>query len=199
MADFGHWRDVVADRMDLTHTTDDELLGAIAVRDGEAFTVFYRRHLPVALAYLMRETRDPELAADLAAEVFADVLLTAHRYLDHGITATPWVIGIARNKLLMSLRRGRVEAKARTRLGFEPVALDDADLERVVAMADDGEGPLQALMDELPDDERRAVLSRVVHERSDGDIASELSCSEMVVRKRVSRGLSRLRERLGGS
>ena len=192
-------KSVVADRMDLTHATDDELLGAIAARDGEAFTVFYRRHLPVALAYLMRETRDPELAADLAAEVFADVLLTAHRYLDHGITATPWVIGIARNKLLMSLRRGRVEAKARKRLGFEPVALEDADLERVVAVADDGQGPLQALVNELPDDERRAVLSRVVHERSYSDIASELSCSEMVVRKRVSRGLSRLRERLGGS
>jgi RNA polymerase sigma factor (sigma-70 family) len=54
-------------------------------------------------------------------------------------------------------------------------------------------------MNELPDDERRAVLSRVVHERSYRDIASELSCSEMVVRKRVSRGLSRLRGRLGGS
>jgi RNA polymerase sigma factor (sigma-70 family) len=183
----------------MRHATDDDLLGAIALRDAEAFTVFYRRHLAVTLAYLMRETRDPELAADLAAEVFADVLLTAHRYLDHGVTATPWVIGIARNKLLMSLRRGRVEAKARTRLGFEPVPLQDADIERVIAVADDGRGPLQALMNELPDDERRAVLSRVVHERSYRDIASELSCSEMVVRKRVSRGLSRLRGRLGGS
>jgi RNA polymerase sigma-70 factor (ECF subfamily) len=183
--------------MDLTRATDDELLGAIASRDAEAFTVFYRRHLPVTLAYLMRETHDPELAADLAAEVFAGVLLTAHRYLDHGLTATPWVIGIARNNLLLSLRRGRIEAKARLRLGFEPVALDDADLERVAAMADDGAAPLRALVDDLPDDERRAVLSRVVHERSCQDVAGELSCSELVVRKRVSRGLSRIRQRLG--
>ena len=29
-----------------------------------------------------------------------------------------------------------------------------------------------------------------------GEIAAELSCSELVVRKRVSRGLSRLRERV---
>src|SRR5205807_6216868 len=123
--------------MDLTHTSDDELLGAVACRDAQAFTVFYRRHLPMTLAYLMRETRDPELTADLAAEVFAGVLLTAHRYLDHGMTATPWVIGIARNKLLMSLRRGRIEAKARRRLGFEPLVLEDADLERVLAVADE--------------------------------------------------------------
>ncbi|MFL5860304.1 MAG: RNA polymerase sigma factor [Solirubrobacteraceae bacterium] len=190
---------MVAELMDLARATDDELLGAIASRDPEAFTVFYRRHLPVTLAYLMRETQDPELAADLAAEVFAAVLLTAHRYLDHGVTATPWVIGIARNKLLMSLRSGRIEAAARRRLGFDPVALEDADLERVAAVADDGAGPLRTLVDELPDDERRAVLGRVVYERSYRDIASELSCSEMVVRKRVSRGLSRIRRGLGGS
>jgi RNA polymerase sigma-70 factor (ECF subfamily) len=36
-----------------------------------------------------------------------------------------------------------------------------------------------------------------VAERSYKDIAGELSCSEMVVRKRVSRGLSRLRRQLG--
>src|ERR1700759_4232828 len=185
--------------MDLTRASDDDLLGAIASRDAEAFTVFYRRHLPVTLAYLMRETRDPELAADLAAEVFAAVLLDAHRYLDHGLTATPWVIGIARNKLLMSLRRGGGEARARLRLGFEPVALEDADLERVAAAADDGRGQLSALVQELPDDERRVVLGRVGHGRRYSDIAGELSCSEMVVRKRVSRGLSRLRDRLGGS
>jgi RNA polymerase sigma factor (sigma-70 family) len=167
--------------------------------DPEAFGVFYARHLPLVLGFLVSRSNDRELAADLAAEVFAAVLLSAHRYLDHGVTAAPWVVGIARNKLLMSLRSGRIEAAARRRLGFDPVALEDADLERVAAVADDGAGPLRTLVDELPDDERRAVLGRVVYERSYRDIASELSCSEMVVRKRVSRGLSRIRRGLGGS
>lgn len=182
--------------MDLTHATDDELLGAIALRDGEAFTVFYQRHLPVALAYLMRETSDPELAADLAAEVFAAVLLTAHRYLDHGITATPWVIGIARNKLLMSLRRGRVEARARERLGFQAVILEDADLDQMERIARVGDDRLVRMVDALPEDERFAVRSRVLDEREYQEIATELSCSEMVVRKRVSRGLARMRSQL---
>ncbi|MFL5860700.1 MAG: RNA polymerase sigma factor [Solirubrobacteraceae bacterium] len=186
----------MAELMDLARATDDELLGAIASRDPGAFRVFYRRHLPVTLAYLMRETRDPELAADLAAEVFAAVLLSAHRYLDHGVTAAPWVVGIARNKLLMSLRSGGVDVTARERLGFEPVALKDADLERVAAVAHDGAAPLRTLVDELPDEERRAVFGRVVYE---GDIAGELRCSEMLVRMRVSRGMSRIRRRLGGS
>src|SRR6476659_1169034 len=134
------------------HSSDAALLAAIASRDGAAFAVFYRRHVPTVLAYLMRETRDPEASADLAAEVFAAVLLAAGRYAEQTDSAAPWLIGIARNKLLMSWRRGRVEARARHRLGFEPVALDDGDLARIVEVARGGAGILR-LVDDLPADE----------------------------------------------
>ena len=147
------------------------------------------------LASLLRETRDREVAADLAAEVFAAVLLSAGRYAEQGESATPWVIGIARNKLLMSRRRGRVEARARRRLGFQAVALDDADLERIEEVAL-GSRRLVALVEDLPEDERFAVRSRVLDERPYREIATELQCSEMVIRKRVSRGLARMREQL---
>ena len=52
------------------------------------------------------------------------------------------------------------------------------------------------LLAELPVDERAAVHARVIEERPYGDIARALGCSEMVVRKRVSRGLARLRAEL---
>jgi RNA polymerase sigma factor (sigma-70 family) len=178
------------------HWTDAALLAAIAGRDGAAFAVFYRRHVPTVLAYLMREIRDREASADLAAEVFAAVLLAAARYVAQSESATPWVIGIARNKLLMSLRRGRVEARARHRLGFEAVALDDGDLERIAELATSGSGPLLRLVDDLPPDERLAVRSRVLDERPYREIATELRCSELVIRKRVSRGLARMRDQL---
>jgi RNA polymerase sigma-70 factor, ECF subfamily len=176
--------------------SDSALLAAIAARDGAAFAIFYRRHLSTVLAFLMRETRDPEAAADLAAEVFAAVLLSSGRYAEQGESATPWVIGIARNKLLMSFRRGRVEARARHRLGYQAVALDDADLDRIEEVATGGSGKLVALVEGLPEDERVAVRSRVLEERPYQEIAGELRCSELVVRKRVSRGLARMREQL---
>jgi RNA polymerase sigma-70 factor (ECF subfamily) len=176
--------------------SDSALLAAIAARDGAAFAVFYRRHLSTVLAFLIRETRDPETAADLAAEVFAAVLLSSGRYAEQGESATPWVIGIARNKLLMSFRRGRVEARARHRLGYQAVALDDSDLDRIEEVAQGGSGKLLALVENLPDDERFAVRSRVLDERPYQEIASELRCSELVVRKRVSRGLARMRDQL---
>jgi RNA polymerase sigma factor (sigma-70 family) len=178
------------------HSSDAALLSAIAARDGAAFAAFYRRHVATVLAYLLRETRDREAAADLAAEVFAAVLLAAGRYAEQGESATPWVIGIARNKLLMSFRRGRVEARARRRLGFEAVALDDSDLERIAEVAHGGSGRLLQLVEELPEDERFAIRSHVLDERPYREIASQLECSEMVVRKRVSRGLARMRQQL---
>lgn len=116
-------------RHDRALWTDAELLAAVSDRDGAAFAAFYRRHLAEVLAYLRRETGDHELAADLAAEVFAAVLLGAGRYQRQTDSALPWVIGIARHKLLMSWRRGRVEARARRRLGLEPLALDELALE----------------------------------------------------------------------
>lgn len=66
------------------------------------------------------------------------------------------------------------------------------DLTRVLEFADD-QGSSRRLLAELPPDERAAVRARVIDERPYGEIARSLGCSEMVVRKRVSRGLARLR------
>jgi RNA polymerase sigma factor (sigma-70 family) len=187
---------VMKSRVEAEQWSDRELLAGIASRDGEAFTAFYRRHLPTTVSYLWREMHDPEAVADLTAEVFASIILAARRYRPQTETATPWVIGIARNVLGSSRRRGRVEDRARQRLGFEPIEVEDADLERTERIA--GEGRVTRLLETLPSHERHAVTARIVNERSYREIAAELRCSEMVVRKRVSRGLSRLRQRLEG-
>ncbi len=178
---------------DMRERVDGELLAAAAGGDGAAYAAFYRRHLPGVLALLVRATGDREVAADLAAEVFAAAFLHARRFRARGEgSAWPWLRGIAQNKLRESRRRGRVEDRARRRLGFEPVTLDDRDLARVDELA----GEAVALFEALPEGQREAVRSRVLDEREYADIARELACSELVVRQRVSRGLSTLREQM---
>ncbi|MDA0183200.1 RNA polymerase sigma factor [Solirubrobacter phytolaccae] len=175
--------------------SDDELLAAAARGDGDAFAAFYRRHAALVLGYLRRRVAEPETAFDLAAETFAAALLSAGRYEANG-PAVAWLLGIAQNKLLESLRRGRVEAAARRKLRLEPIVVEDTDLIAVEERAAAGSAQLAALLAELPEEQRRAVLARVVDERDYDEIAAELSCSEQVVRKRVSRGLRALRTRL---
>jgi RNA polymerase sigma-70 factor, ECF subfamily len=173
---------------------DDDLLTRFVDGDAEAFVAFYRRHLPAVLGYFLRRTGDRELTADLTAEVFAAALLGAERYRPGERPALAWLYGIAAHKLADSRRRGRVEDEARRRLAMEPLVIDDADLARVAEMADVGNAENAVL--QLPQEQREAVLARVVEERSYAEIATQMRCSELLVRQRVSRGLRALRTRI---
>jgi RNA polymerase sigma factor (sigma-70 family) len=173
---------------------DDDLLASFAGGDPEAFVAFYQRHLRAVLGFFLRRTGDPELTADLTAEVFAAALLAAARYRPGEQPALAWLYGIAAHKLADSRRRGRVEDAARRRLALEPLAIDDADLARVEEIADPGAAEAAVLT--LPPAQRDAVLARVVEERPYAEIADEMQCSELLVRQRVSRGLRALRAQI---
>jgi RNA polymerase sigma-70 factor (ECF subfamily) len=177
-----------------THT-DAELLQLTAT-DPEAFGDFYRRWEPAILAWILRRTgRNPDVAVDLTAEVFAAALTGAagFRPADETGSAASWLFTIARNILVSSIRRGRVEEQARHRLArWEPVDLDAVDIEAIVALASE-DGELLRALELLPPSQRVAVRARILEEREYDDIAAELSCSSLVVRKNVSRGLRALR------
>jgi len=175
--------------------SDRELLAA-ARSDPDAFAAFYDRYETPVVGYFMRRTGDPEVAADLTGEVFAAVLGSAHRYRAQAPTAAGWLFTIAHHALAQSLRRGRVEARARRRLGIrDAISFQEEDLERVEEAAS-ASGWVGELLERLPVEQRDAVRARIVDERSYPDIAGELEISELVVRKRVSRGLSNLRAEL---
>ncbi len=180
---------------DLERESDDRLLAA-AADDAAAFSAFYRRYERAILAYFSRQVEGPELAADLTMEVFAAVLVSCGRYRPGVAPAHAWLFAIAHHKLANSRRRGQVEDRARRRLGMAPLVLEDEDLGRIDRLTRDSDVAMQALAG-LPADQQDAVLARIVDERDYGEMAAELSCSESVARKRVSRGLSRLRDQLG--
>ena len=180
--------------------TDDELLAATRTQP-DAFAVFYRRHVAGVIAYFARRTRCAETAADLAAETFAAALDGAHRHRPDKGPAVAWLYGIARRQLIHAAQKGAVEDRARKRLGMNPIALTDEGLERVEALATaDATSPLlREGLRALPPDQREAVLARVLDEDEYEAIARRASTSEAVIRKRVSRGLTGLRQRLEGS
>jgi RNA polymerase sigma factor (sigma-70 family) len=171
--------------------SDDELL-----TDGGAngFSIFYRRHVDAILHYHARSTRNAEAAADLTAETFAAALQAKHRFRPGGPPARSWLFGIAVKKLADYQRKGYAEDRARRRLGMERIDPTDADLRRIESLA--GDVAVASLVEELPEDQRRAVTARVVQERDYEDIAEELQISTAGARKRVSRGLAALRGRV---
>jgi RNA polymerase sigma factor (sigma-70 family) len=156
----------------------------------------YRLHARRMAGYLMRVTRDAEVAADLTAETFAAALVSRGRYRAELGSPSTWLYGIAANKLSDWRRRGYAEDRARRRLQIERPRLSEADVAEFGRLAD--EVTTDALLEELPPDQRMALRARVLDDRAYGEIAVAEGVSEAVVRKRVSRGLSSLRARIGG-
>jgi RNA polymerase sigma factor (sigma-70 family) len=171
--------------------TDEDLLLS---GDSEDFGLFYDRYVDMLLGYFARRAGDPEVAADLTAETFAAALASRRRFRRAKTPAVAWLFGIAQHKLADYRRRGAAEDRMRRRLGIERVPVGDDDRELIAML---GRDAAWQLIDELPAEQREAVRAHVLDEQPYADIALATDTSEAAVRKRVSRGLGALRQRLG--
>lgn len=173
--------------------SDSELLTVSATEPG-AFAVLYRRHAEDLLRYFARRTLDPEAAAELTAETFAQAFASRARYRETGANGVAWIYGIARHQLGRFFRSGRVLRDARRRLGMPERELPPADYERIEDLVDFApiRGAIEEALLTLGEDQREALRLRVIEELPYDEVARRLACSELTARQRVSRGLRRL-------
>jgi RNA polymerase sigma factor (sigma-70 family) len=170
--------------------TDAELL--IASRsDPKAFVEVYRRHAEELLRYFAKRTLDPETAAELTAETFAEAFASRAGYRDTGEDGVAWVYGIARHQLSRFFRRGRIDADARRRLAMPIRELPPEDYERIEELVDltPIKGALLEALGSLSSEQRDALRLRVIDGLSYADVARRLGCEPAAARQRVSRGL----------
>jgi DNA-directed RNA polymerase specialized sigma24 family protein len=163
--------------------SDAELLHA-ARTDAQAFRELYDRYASRIYGYHLRRSGDTDAAHDLTAETFAQAWLARRRFRDRAAgSAIPWLFGIARNVLLMSVRRRRLERSACERLGIlERLDAEPAVVEPEESWLDGLEEPSQTC--------RTASATRSA-------VAAALGTSAPSARLRVHRGLTTLRNRLG--
>jgi len=179
-------------RPDYANALDAELIRA----DGaDQFAVVYDRH--VAAIYRWARSRVGDHAADLTAETFARAWLSRRSYKDRaGGSARPWLFGIAQNVLADSLRKQRIEDRARTRLGLPTEIVNEVGYELVEERLSLPEAALRVIA-ELPVADRQVLDLRVVEGCPYKEIAARLNCTQVAVRLRVSRALRRLNIALG--
>jgi RNA polymerase sigma-70 factor, ECF subfamily len=180
--------------------TDVELLFR-SREDPEAFGAFYEQHAVPLLRFFARRTLDPEAAAELMAETFAEAFASRTRFRDRGQGAAGWLYGIGKHELSHYFRRGQVDARARQRLGMPERTVSTEDYERIEELIDFeqvGRAIGQAFS-LLSEDQREALTLRVVDGRSYREVAEVLKCTEETARARVSRGLKRLTRTLEAS
>ena len=166
---------------------------AAARSDASAFHELYERYADRVYGYHLRRSRDPHAAHDLTAETFAQVWLSRTRFRDEaGGSAGPWLFGIARHVLLVSVRRCELERSACQRLGM----LDAVGREPVAEPCEDWLDGLDEALAHLPEAQQDAIRLRVVEDLGYDEAAERLATTPQAVRARVSRGLSALRKHL---
>lgn len=174
--------------------TDANLI-ARSRHDAAAFSAFYERYTVAIYRYHLRCVHDPDAAHDLTAETFAQAWVARTRFRDEaGGSAAPWLYGIARNIVLMSVRRRRIERTGLERLGMleDPAAVSQGEHEPDERWLDE----LETALDELPAAQREAVRLRFGDDLAYEDVATALDTSPQAVRVRVHRALQTLRARL---
>jgi RNA polymerase sigma factor (sigma-70 family) len=170
----------------------DAILIQASRDDPSAFRELYDRYASRIYAFHLSRARDDQAAHDLTAETFAQVWVSRLRFRDEAQgSAAPWLFGIARNILLASVRRGRLEQAACERLGIV------AELDRPEVHPDETwlEG-LDEAMAELPPGQREAIELRVVDDLDYDGVAERLETTPAAARVRVHRGLAALRHHI---
>jgi RNA polymerase sigma-70 factor (ECF subfamily) len=174
--------------------SDDALMARFCDGDEDAFAVLYDRYAPQLEAFLRRFVRDRALAEDLLQTTFLSVVRARGRYTPlSGLRG--WIYAIAANASRDALRR----RGARPELSFDPALLSDLapasqDADPTLAASDPNMArAVDQALQQLPPDQREAVLLHKVQGLSFPEIASALGTTVGAAKVRAHRGYQRLK------
>ena len=176
-------------------TTDDALMLAWAAGDASAFEVLYGRHRGPLFRFLLAQLRDRPLAEELYQDVWQRVIAARATWRPEAAFAT-WLYRIAHNRLNDHWRAQRHRPPAPLDAELRTAALADPEHPGSVAEQDEQRQRLQQALDELPDEQREAVLLRLQQELSLEEIGRITGVGRETVKSRLRYAMDKLRARL---
>ena len=166
--------------------SDQELLRAfVRERSEDAFRQMVNRHLNLVFATARRILGDPQLAEEVAQGVFLLLARKAGEIGDQRPLAG-WLYHTARHH---ALNASRAEGRRRQREQTAAAMQTNETTPEPEWIAAELEGALE----ELPAEDRDALVLRFLDNRQLREVGVELGISEEAARKRVSRALDKLR------
>lgn len=178
--------------------TDERLVLLAKDGDLEAFNSLVDRYQSAVYTLCLRFLGNPEAAEDATQEAF----LSAYRALDrfNGGSFRSWLLRIAANESKDELRRHkRKDATASLNEMFDreegPVEIADPGegVEEAIERGEFGQD-LEALLAQLPLEQRQAVLLVDVYDFQYEEVAQLVGASVGTIKSRIHRGRERLRK-----
>jgi RNA polymerase sigma factor (sigma-70 family) len=170
--------------------TDSQLLRAYAEHGAEpAFVELVRRHVDLVYSAALRMVCDSHLAEDVTQSVFVALAKNAAQLSDRAVLSG-WLHRTAQNIAAQTVRTD-VRRRAREQEAAVMIELRVAESNAVWQQV----APhLDAVLGELSEPDRDAVLLRYFQRQSAREMARTLGISVEAAQKRVSRAIERLRE-----
>jgi RNA polymerase sigma factor (sigma-70 family) len=165
--------------------------------DPATFEQFYRENAEAIQRFLARRVGDPDLVADLMADVFLAAVDSAEAYSRERGTPKAWLFGIASivvaSELRRSMRRQRVVRRVEGR-----ALLDSNDVARIHDRIDAAAQArrLYGVLGRLPESERTLFELVALDELSTADAAAALGIRPATARVRLHRARRTLRGQL---
>lgn len=185
--------------------TDPDAALMLRVKQGDtaAFAELVDKYKQPVMNLAYRMLRDATEAEDLAQNVFVQVFKSAHRYETSARFST-WLFTIARNLCLNEIRRRTrhpAESLDAPHPEQESQPLHQVEDTKSASPPDDllqGElrEKIERVLDELPENQRIAILLCRQEEMSYEEIARVLGCSLSATKSLIHRGRETLKEKL---
>ena len=182
---------------------DAALMLRVKRGDMRAFEQLVEKYKHPVINVIYRSLRDLTEAEDLAQNVFVQVFKSAHRYKATAKFST-WLFTIARNLCLNEIRRRSrhpAESLEASQTEYEDQPVRQYEDIKTSSPTDNVlhgelEQKLQNALDELPENQRTAILLCRQEELSYEDIAKVLDCSLSATKSLIHRGRETLKQKL---
>lgn len=168
------------------------LLGRIERADEAAFKELYRAFSRKLYAYVLRQLADPHQAEEIVADSLYEVWRAPARFRGDAQFST-WLIGIARNKVLMAYRSRKPDA-VHDDLDevADSIASEEPGAFELLAQGQRREG-VRRCMDKLSAEHRECVHLVFYEGLSLGEVAAVQSCPEGTVKTRLFHARQKLK------
>jgi RNA polymerase sigma-70 factor, ECF subfamily len=169
----------------------------VRARDGsvDAFELLVNRYHSMILNYLIRQTDDPEFAADLTQETFLDAYRSLDRVPEEASFAA-WLYRIARNNLLNEWRRRRLRRMISLNQLLAGGGARSASLRQPDTTAATVERDLiQQVLNELSPNLREALVLSSLCGFTGREVADILGISTAAAQRRIGRAKELFAER----
>ena len=164
-----------------------------AKRDPREFGALYDRHFQQIYRFVYSRVREQTAAEDVTSEVFIKALRAMPRYQDTGRPFAAWLYQIAVNAIADRYRSLR---PAQPLEDFHDLSVAGPALEEQAAQRDEIRR-IWSLVEELPHQQRTALVLKFQEDMKIEDIAVAMGKTPGAVKLLIHRGVSRLREEAG--